>query len=214
MVIPFYNESPEKVLRFGDVVRGYPCSTPVIKKPEIDGDFNRFRVEIEKPAFSVILSPSCSIRNKSVSLTPLVKVRGRFFDNPFLDKDLTAINREMEPENAIPPDAWKSFTDQERQARLAVGRAYSFPALFVYEKHDLLPKYEMSRKSGKITTNYYMIDFSSSYKLGCDEIIDPENSPIYSKCLQLSETTRLELLYKVVGYFNRVSREDAAGNEE
>lgn len=213
MIALFYTSTPDEALRFGDVVRGYVSATPIIEDPFVGSDFGRFKIEIDRPAFSVILFPSCSIRNKTVSLTPLLPARKVFFDNPNLASNLTAINLEMELEEAIPPDAWKSLSEDEKQAKRAQGRAYVFPSLFVYEKHDLLPEYEIHRQGGNIKTNYYMIDFSNVYKLGCEGIKDPRNSPLYSKCLQLSEQTRLELLYKIVGYFNRVSKEGVAGAE-
>ncbi|TFH07474.1 MAG: hypothetical protein E4H14_08425 [Candidatus Thorarchaeota archaeon] len=210
----FYTDYPDNALRFGDVVKGYISATPVIQKPTIGGDNDGFRIEIEKPAFCVILSPSCSIRNKSISLTPLLPIRQTFFTNPIFVKDLTAINRELEPEEAIPPEAWNDIPYDKKQERLAKGRGYVFPSLFVYENHDLLPKYEIHRKAENIMTTYYMADFTNTYRLGCEEIISPSNSPIYSKCLQPSEQTRLELLYKIVGYYNRVSKENVAEPEE
>ena len=204
----FYQENMDEALRFGDVVKGFIITTPNINKPFSTMISEDYSIEINMPTFSVVVSPCCSIGDKIISLTPLIKLRNTFFDNPFFQDDLTRINRQMEPENTLPPDVWKKLSDDEREKRLEKGLGYAFLELFIYEQNDLFPKYTIHRKRGDIETNYYMIDFRDTYKLNCEKIITPKNSPLDSKCLQLSVQTRAELRDKISYYYARVPQED------
>jgi len=206
----FYAISSENRLRFGDVLEGYPSTTPVIKEPILK-NVKGYNIEVDVPTFSVIMDPCCSIGQKMISLTPLIKVWGTFFDNPYLEEDLTRVNREMEPEQAVSPSVWAEFPLAVKQERLEEGRTYAFVNLFVYERHELFPLYTISPRGRreKKETNYYMIDFRNIYKACCDKIVSPVAVvPLKTKILQLSLETRAELRMKMKFYFGRTPKED------
>jgi hypothetical protein len=199
----------DKALRFGDVLQGYPSTTPIIEKPMLKESVARYNINVDLPKFTVVMDPCCEIRNKTISLTPLIQVSRAFFDNPYFAEDLTRINRKMEPQQAVSPPIWEKLPLEEKQKRLEVGRTYALLNLFIYEKHELFPKYTLRRKDKEdIETNYYMIDFRNTYKLCCDKIISPENSPLESKILQLSIETRSELREKLINYYANIPPED------
>jgi hypothetical protein len=206
----FYEEKVDNALRFGDVLRGYIAITPSIKGPILEASTlnEGYNIDVNLPIFSVVLSPCCSIGHDIISLTPLIKVRNAFFDNPYFREDLTRINRKMEPEQTVPPNIWEKFPSEEKQKRSEEGYGYTFLELFIYEKNNLLAKYTIHRKQENIETNYYMIDFRNTYKLNCEKIKTPEDAPLESKCLQLSIQARSELRDKIAYYYARIPKED------
>lgn len=206
-MIMFYEDNHDNALRFGDVVKGYVLSNTKLQSPIYESDF-KYNIDIELPFFSVILTPCCSISDKIITLSPLIKLRPSIFDNSVFENDLTCINRPMSPQDSVPLDVWNQFTPEEKQKRLLEGEGYAFKELFVYERNKLFPVYKLKRKQRNIETNYYMIDFKNVYKVNCDRIIDPKNSPLDSKHLQLSIKTRSELRNKVSNYYSRIPIED------
>jgi len=205
----FYEEDLDRALRFGDVVRGYILTNAILEKPGWEAQLGDYTVYISLPQFSVIMTPCCSIEDKTIILTPLIKVYPTFFDNPYLVEDLTRANRIMSPQQTVSSYVWNSLDDEEKQRRLAEGNTYAFTNLFVYERHDSLPEYTLHRKRGtNIVAGYYMIDFKHLYKVHCDKIISPTNSPLESKHLQISVETRAELRVKLARYYSRVPQED------
>ena len=205
----FYQDHLDQALRFGDVVRGYILTNAILEKPSWETHLDDYNVNISLPQFSVIMTPCCSIEDKTIILTPLIQVYPTFFDNPYLVEDLTRVNRIMSPQQTVSPYVWESLSDEEKQRRLAEGNTYAFINLFVYKRHDSLPEYTLRRKKGKnIVTDYYMINFKNLYKVHCDKIISPTNSPLESKHLQLSVETREELRVKLARYYSRVPQED------
>lgn len=196
----------DDMLRFGDVLKGYTLAASNIEEPNLNENFT---VDINLPPYCVVLSPCCSIGERTISLSPLIELRGSFFDNPYLNEDVTRINLKMQAEQSVIPRIWESLPPEEKQKRLDVGYAYGFVDFFIYEKNDLFSKYTIDRKNAEnIATNYYMIDFRNIYKLSCEKIITPKNSPLESKCLQLSIKTRTELRDKIADYYARVPKED------
>ena len=204
----FYQDGFDRALRFGDVVRGFVLTNAMLKKPSREAHLDDYVVNISWPQFSVVMTPCCSIADKMMVLTPFVQVPSTFFDNPYLLEDLTRANRIMSPRQAVPPHVWETFDDEQKQRRLAVGHTYAFKNLFVYDKHESLPPYTLHRKVGNVDTNYYMIDFKNLYKVHCDKIISPTDSPLESRYLQLSVETREQLRVKVARYYGRVPEED------
>lgn len=205
----FYEEHMDNALRFGDIIKGFVLATPDIKQPFIGTINNLYKIDIEIPIYSVVLSPCCSIGDKMISLSPLINLYGTFFNNPFFVDDLTLINKKMKPEYAFPPDVWERMPGEKKQEYLAQGdEVYAFVELFIYKNHDLLPSYTINRRQGNIETNYYMIDFRNIYKLKCDRIIKPDNAPLESKCLQLTIQSRSDLRDKISAYFARIPLED------
>jgi len=207
----FYEKELECTLRFGDVVKGFISASPNIKEPILSPIRNfDYNIDVAMPIFSAIITPCCSIGDNIISLTPLIKLRGDFCNNPHFLNDFTIINRPMKPEKAVPPDKWEGLSPQEKQRRLEEGKSYALLHLFIYEKHKIFPKYKI--KSHEI--NYYMIDFRNIFKLKCNLIKRPEKikqeyAPILeSKCLQLSIQARSELRDKIAYYYARIPNED------
>lgn len=204
----FYEEEAQRVLRFGDVLQGYLSSTPVIQEPIIKKPIYGCHIDVDLPKCTVMMDPCCRTRHKMISLSPLIEIWGTFFNNPYLAEDLTRVNREMEPQQSVPPNVWKTFPEEEKQKRLRVERTYAFENLFIYEPHPLLPKYTVSRREGDIETNYYMVDFRNTYKLRCNKIHSPTDAPLESKILTLSRDTRSKFRDKIAAYYGKVPAED------
>jgi len=206
----FYREEMDDAFRFGDVLRGYILTTPDIEEPILVPSkiHEGYKIEVGLPLFSVVISPCCSIGEKKISLAPLIQVRNSFFDNPYFAEDLTKINRTMNPQEATPPNVWVSLPLEEKQRRLEEGPGYAFLEFFIYERNILFPEYPVHRRQGDIKTRYYMIDFRDIYKINCQKIITPEDSPLNSKCLQLSIDARSDLRDKIVKYYSREPVED------
>ncbi|KKN58641.1 hypothetical protein LCGC14_0550080 [marine sediment metagenome] len=173
---------------------------------------NQYKIEVSLPNFSVIISPCCSIGPKLISLTPLIEIRSSFFYNPYFAKDFTRINRKMKPEFAVPPKIWESLPVDEKTKRDAVGLDYALLDLFIYEKNDYCPPYEIHRREENKKTTYYMIDFRNIYCINCDKIGNPgeeiENNLLNSKILQLTIETRKDLRDKLSNYYGRTPKED------
>jgi len=202
----FYETTLDEALRFGDVVKGILLTSPDIIEPDLIKDY---KIDIKLPDYCVIISPCCSIGDKVISLTPLIKLRNSFFDNPYFVKDLTNINRKMEPEQTLPPKVWDGLPQGKKDERLAEGRGYTFLDLFIYKDNPLFKKYTVNRGGGEnIKTNYYMIDFKNIYKINCAKILSPTDSPLTIKKLQLSIQVRGELRDKLSYYYGRVPKED------
>jgi hypothetical protein len=208
----FYEKNIDNALRFGDVLKGYISITPNIKGPILvpSALMEGYNIDINLPVFSVIISPCCSIGEEMISLTPLIKVYHYFFNNTYFKEDLTRINREMEPQQAVSSNKWDSLTPEDKQKRIKVGKAYAFLGFFIYEECDLFKPYVLRRRQVEegIETKYYMIDFRNTYKLNCKKIKTPKDAPIESKFLQLSNQVRKELRHKISSYYARVPKED------
>ncbi len=203
----FYQSEMEQALRLGDVVKGFVSVTPNVNDPILLADGHSYSVDIQLPNFSVVLTPCCSIANQMISLTPLIKVRSNFLNNPHFDDDLTRINRVMLPVNAVHPDEWRSFTPEKQAERQAQGLTYTCAELFIYQEHPLFPPYKL----GKREIGFYMIDFRAVYRLNCDKITREQQSeqktPI-RKSLQLSVAVREQLRSKIANYYTRTPEED------
>lgn len=201
----FYQEEMDNALRFGDVLKGFILTSPIINNPD---SLENYEISVFQPDYCVILSPCCSIGHKVITLSPLIRIRGPFFNNPYFSEDLTRINRTMNPQHTVPPSVWEHFLDEIKQEKLEDDLVYSFLDLFIYEQHLLFPEYSVHRKEGNITTQYHMIDFKNSYKIDCDKIHSPEQAPLNKKVLQLSIESRSELRDKISYYYARIPKED------
>lgn len=206
----FYEDKPEKALRFGDVVRGFVLSAPRIDSPSRTSLPDEYHIEVNTPRLTTILSPCCSIGAKTLALSPLLQVFPGFFRNPYLNQDLTNVNRPMTPEQAVPPDVWEKIPRSEKLKRLNLSKpkSYAFVHYFVYAHHDLLPQYTVHSKHGNVETGYYMVDFRRIYRVECEKVANAKQAPLEIKLLQLSIQTRNELREKIAEYFNRVPEED------
>lgn len=208
----FYAEYPDNTLRFGDVVKGYVFSRADIREPVLSSTQNHnYKVNVEIPLYSVILTPCCSIEDGMITLTPLVKILSNFLKNSYFEEDLTRINREMEPKQTVPVDTWESFTLEEKEKRLSEGKTHSLVQYFIYEADDRFVKYPLRGKD----IGYYMIDFRNIYTIKCDLIkrvcggSSAEDQLLKSKCLQLTNDIRSELRVKIASYYSRKPIEDS-----
>ena len=204
----FYIEDQSNALRFGDVLKGFPLTTPSIEKPILDNSGKNCNVAVKFDQFSVVMDPCCSIGEKLVSLNPLIKILD-FFNNPYLKEDLTRVNREMDPEQSLSPLKWNSLPVIEKAKREAIGLGYAFLNLFIYQEHEVFREYSVNNKrKEEIKTNYFMIDFRNTYKLDCEKIVTPIDAPLEAKILELSIETRSELRNKISFYYGRIPKED------
>lgn len=204
----FYEEKQSRALRFGDILPGFVFVEAEIADPK---DQQSYKIDVKNHSYCVVLTPCCSIRKKVLSLTPLIKIRPAFFDNPYFEDDLTRINRFMKPEQTVAPKIWEGLSPEEKAKRLQVGEeTYAFPDVYIYDKHDKLPSYSLYSvgKQEEISTNYYLIDFKKIYSINCDKVNTPEDSPYDMKILELSTQARSELRNKISDFFKRVPIED------
>ena len=199
----FYTDQHSGALRFGDVVSGYILATPRIKQPVLEHGNHEYNVEIELSQQSVILSPSCSIGDKKILIAPLRKIWPAFFDNEYLLKDLTRLNRKMERRFTHSPSAITKMDDKKKAIELTSEIVWAFVDLFIYEKNEKLPPYTITRRQNSQEIRYYMIDFRDATKVNCDLIVNAEKSPQNCKILELSDATRLELSEKIQYFYKR-----------
>lgn len=199
----FYEEKPDKAFRFGDIISGYIVASPKIKQPILENKNHEYSLNIELSPYSAILSPSCSIGDKKISLVPLMKIRKSFFDNDYLKKDLTRLNRPMERKYAHNPEKHQKKGAVQEDDNSATDIVYSLVELFVYDQHDKLSPYQTRKDGVNQDIRYYMIDFRNIYKLDCDAIEKAECAPLDSKILQLSNASRTELIQKLNYYYLR-----------
>ncbi len=203
-----YENKPSPALRFGDVVNGFVIVTPQQKTLITSDGPQLFGIDVRHLGLSVVLSPCCSISEKTISVAPLIPIRPTFFQNEFLADDLTRINRVMAPEKSIPAAKWNNLPEEQRASRMQEGVGYAFKELFIYAEHPLLRRHTVNRKEGNIVTSAWMIDFRDAQKVVCDKIVNPKQSPIESKILELSVSARSELREKIAAYYSRIPVED------
>lgn len=210
--VMFYRNGLGKELRFGDIVKGFVLTNTVLFKTHWNTQNPPYDINVFTPQFCVIMTPCCSIEDKTITVTPLINVRISFFDNPYLAEDLTRINRMMTPQQSVSPQVWGQFKAEEQQRRIGEGNTFAHDNLFIYDKHEILHVYPLSRKRGievqSITTGYYMIDFKNIVKVNCDRIISPSDSPSESRLLELTVEARDELRIKLSRYYSRRPKED------
>ena len=204
----FYQDEPDNIFRFGDIIRGFASLTPIIDEPILNLSDCSCNINFSIPNYCVILSPCCSISDKVLTMAPLIQIRNSFFKNPYFAEDLTRINMKIPPEKTMPPESWDKLPVEQKQDRLNKGIGYTFLELFIYKKHYILPEYTVHSKKNNVKTNYYMIDFRNTFHVNCNKITSPQNVPIESKCLQLSIDARTNLREKIAFYYSRVPQED------
>jgi hypothetical protein len=197
----------DQALRFGDVIQGFTECTPIINNPHLQKSID-YQIEITNKNFYSILSPCCSISDKIISLAPLMVLRNSFFNNEYLVEDLTRINKKIPAKFSLPNDAWQKMCPEEKQERLSKEDGFVFNEIFVYQKSDLYKEYIIHKKNGNIVCNHLMIDFRNIFKVKCEKIINPNESPLECKVLQLSKETRALLREKIIFYYSRVPKED------
>jgi hypothetical protein len=200
-VAEFYSERTDRAFRFGDILQGLVLASPIANNLPVAGAYT---IEVSSPLYTAILSPCCSIGEKTICLCPLVKIKKDFFNNPYFDEDMTRINRVMDLEQAVSPHVWNQLSPEEKDRRLQKGCTYALVDLFIYARHDLLQAYQL----GSLSTNYYMIDFRHISRVQSDKIINTKTVPLDLKILQLTVGARQDLRDKIAHYFGRIPDED------
>ena len=162
----FYDDNHQNTLRFGDIVRGFLITHCHDYDPSAAGKPDEFQIAVTHPSLAAVLTPCCTIAERSggmLILSPLLRIRPDwYFGNSYLKEDVTRINRETTIQNALGPEKWAEMSDEQQAEQLAQspGKGYIMADFFAYDKHDLLPEYELAYKQGmRASINYYMIDF-------------------------------------------------------
>lgn len=204
----FYAES-EASLRFGDVLKGFISVSPKIKEP-FSGTFKHdYKIQVEMPSFSVVMTPCCSIGENKISLAPLIPVRKSFYENKYFAEDLTRINRVMERRYVLSEDKFKSKSPEEQAEILSNdNKVYTLLDLFIYDKNDIYDEYNIKMDGKNEAIKYYMVDFKTIQKIDCEEVKSSRESPLSAKCLQLSISARNDLRNKMAYYYGRIPDED------
>lgn len=197
----------EPNLRFGDVIQGFPICYPVVNN---SSDQSGYNIAVSAPTFAVVLSPCCSISDKMLAIAPLQQLENKLYANPFFAEDPSRINIKVPPDLSVPPVAWENMPAEKKGELLSKGDSYVFVDKFVYKSNDLFPKYSIHRKTGKIETNYMILDFRTSVKISCSSINDPSYSVGPNKILQLTVEARDSLRKKIASFYIRMPKEDAA----
>jgi len=233
MFIMFYSDTIEHRLRFGDVLEGYLSTIPKINEPFIENSNQPYQIDVSLPNFCVVMDPCCHIGGGSISLTPLIQIKSHWWDNPYLAKDMTKVNRVMKPKQVMHPQQWNDLSSEEKQELINAEPQHNLLNFFVYEGHDAFPPYTVKRELRyqetidatsqlpifEIVTeklefqiSCYMIDFKNIYHISCEKISKPERTldekVSRSKKLQLSITTRNELRDKLSFYYGNPPDED------
>ena len=188
-------------------MQGFVATTPKITEPIKlhENNYEGCEVKIFYPEFVIIMSPCCSIKGGMICLAPLIKVDRNFYHNSYLSEDPTRVNRKMYPRQAWGEEKWELLPEAKKRDEELKGLSYAYLSYFVYDRHTILPKYNLTEK---IETDYYMIDFRTVYSLNCNKIIKADKAPIETKRLQLSVQTRTEFRDKISYYFGRTPDED------
>jgi len=197
------------------VVKGFVLATSAIEKPIMfRHEQHNYKVDINLPNLCVILSPCCTISQKTkndgiIAISPLISIRVNFFDNPYFKEDIMHINRTMEPEQTVAPDIWAQFSPEEQEKRKAEGISYALSELFVYQEHGYFPEYPLTNaKHESFQTRFFMIDFRNNFKVSCEVLKGGKEILSEAKLLQLSVDARNELRDKIADFYGRMPNED------
>lgn len=204
----YYAESMSPGFRMGDIVRGFVLSAAKQSRPVTS--LHDYQVNVRNPAFAVILTPCCSIKEGTVALAPLAEISTQWLKNPYFEKDLTNINRPMNAEQALPPGKWDELTESEREKRLQSGSAYALHHWFVFPPHPMLPSYPLRVRGSDVSVSHYCTDFRAIHRVECQAVGDPKTHPVDVKVLELTPAARGELRVKLAHYFGRVPDEDVS----
>ncbi|MGB5101037.1 MAG: hypothetical protein WBN94_10635 [Methanothrix sp.] len=214
----FYAETSSGRLRLGDIVTGYVTAIPKQQEP-ITSSFVNYNIDVALPLHLVVLTPCCSIGEKTLSVVPLESIieakRKTFFKNKNYRKDMTLLNL---------PHLPKDWRELGENVSFDAGDMplYTYDHLFFYAEDSRLPRYTVKMKSDdakiEFEARYYLIDFRNICKIKCDCIAsEDEGKPNFenlltkmmsSKILELSIDARSDLRKKIAFYFSRVPKED------
>jgi len=201
----FYVEGLGPHLRRGDVVVGFPVSTPSLESEDAVGRAADWKIIAQQPKHLVVLTPCCSIEDKSILLAPLTKINEpKLLSVPWLVEDFTRINQMLPLHQALAPDHYARLPMAERAAREAKGPAYPFTQLFCYAPHPLLAPYQ----SRGLNISHWQVNFTDMFKLQWKHINRNAAVPPGTKVLELTIEARDNLRMKLAYFFNRRADED------
>lgn len=208
----FYHYELSKNLRLGDVVKGYLFADVIINEPILayPSIGNNYKIEIEVPRYSAVLTPCCSIENSVICVAPLIKVLKDFFKNPYFAEDLTRINKALLPNQMMSEEDWRELSTERQVEILSSPRNYTLLEYFVYGENDLFEKYPLRGRE----ISYYMIDFKNIQKIRCSRIKRATDGKpcdeliLQSKVLELSAEVRSDLREKIAHFYSRAPKED------
>lgn len=204
----FYTGRPCNSLRLGDIVKGFVLGAARITKP--DTSLSDYQVSIRNPTYCVVLTPCCSVGAKTLALAPLNEILPSWLDNAYFAEDFTNINREMDPEQSVPAQIWRTMPEAEQKRRLQRGKAFALGEYFVYAPHDLLGDYSLRLKGGSSKEiSFRAVDFRMIYRVECDSVVNIKQVPLEAKVLELTIETRSQLRIKLAKYFARIPDEDS-----
>lgn len=228
----FYNRVTSDVIRFGDILTGFPLSSSKVDNP-IRGLSDEYDISTVIPKYSIVIDPSCSIGERKISLSPLKRIPKKLYDHPILRENIKILNEFMRPELGVHPQKWNDMSKEDKLFLLNGEVGLTNLNIFIYDNHDLLEEYDITSniiyeetvdKDGFLyysirkdevnyTTSMYFLDFKEIYHVKCDKIIDQNNRKIErqilgSKILELSSDTRKILGEKYNSYISRTINED------
>lgn len=211
----FYVEN-EKVnyekLRFGDIITGNYLSS-IFYTDKCNSSL--FKMEVCVMPYNVVLTPCCSIQTKdkegNLIITPLIKLKPKFYSIPLIKDDLLMINRlitSKEKQQLIPEQQWNKMSEEQQIAILNDEPKYELIEYFIFDKNDLFDKYSLDHKNGKIENiQYYMIDFRNTFNIKVENIQSPNNIILKSKIAELTKNSRISLNKKLKAFY-RIAEED------
>ena len=174
----FYDSNPQKVLRFGDIVRGFLLTHSHSYSPSSASKPDVYQIEVRHPELTVVLTPCCTIAQSCgnmLVISPLRKIKpDSFFNNSYLREDFTRINRVMTIQQAIGPNKWQNISDEEKSLIEEYSKGKTVPFDYskiltdyiVYYAQETPDNYAIEDKDSKITYKQFNEDISSlSYQL-------------------------------------------------
>lgn len=203
----FYNELEEgleySTLRFGDVLKNFLTVLPIIDNPTTELSNLECKLKISH-CLHALLTPCCSIEKSFILLAPLEKPRDEFFKNQYFKRDMTLLNAPLDAHSFYTKEKWEKLTDKQKDEEQNVGPEYRHLSLFIYDQTTTLPKYPV----GDSEFSYYQIDFRKTFCVKCSQVINPKESPLKSKIIELSVQAREGLRKKLSKFYGRVPLED------
>ena len=174
-----------------------------------------FKMEVCNMPYNVVLTPCCSIQTKdnegNLIITPLIKLKAKFYSIPLIKDDLLMINRlitSKEKQQLIPVPQWNNMSEEAQAATLNEQPKYELIEYFIFDKNDLFENYSLDHKSGKIEDiRYYMIDFRNTFNIKVENIKSPNNIILKSKIAELTKSSRISLNEKLKAFY-RIAEED------
>ena len=211
-MLGFYEERPDHALLLGDIVVGFQAIVAAMHSPGADGDADVLEIAVTRPSYFAVMTPCCSVGNKQIALAPLVKIKPSFLSTPYFVEDLTRINRPGNQLDMMPPKELERLSPEQRQAMAERGLSFGLADTFIYAEDDRLKKYDLKLPakgaSSTVQTGFYLLEFGSSFRVNCNQVMRNKPAPQGMKLLQLSVLVRQELRAKLSAYFARIPDED------